>query len=120
MKIFEVILGIFFLMVIMTSGLNIFSIWAAKISYFEQLLDKQADNISLYNWSNYFIESQTGLTTGFITYNGYEFWLSDTTGKFAYNCYIDTYNVFPQLWVTFTGLFCRIYSDDIVIYNYKF
>ncbi len=134
MRIIEIILGLFFLIVIMNLWMNILSLNDEKISNYIKHLQQEAFNISLINWSNYFIYTLTGsppyvvyvdgklkyVWTWYIVFKDYNFLTSSTLeSENLYNCRLDDFKL-PGGILTLTWVFCRFYTNEVIFYNYKY
>jgi len=134
MRIIEIVLWIFFLVIIMTMWVNILWTNNQKIANYVDLLKNQALNISLTNWSNYFMSTLTGsppysivvnwevkyLWTWYIIFKDYNFLTStNLESELLYNCRLEDYKM-PWWVLTVTWVFCRFYTNDTVFYNYRY
>lgn len=117
MKFTEIILGVVVLFILLLVWVNLLSISRAKFSIYMDSLSNDATKMSLYNYSNYLVDSINTTSTGYILYSGDNFVL-DTSWQYPYECQLKTW-IFLSTNEVYTGIFCEIEFQNEKIYNYS-
>jgi len=117
MKLIEAIIWILILSLILLLGANYFMLSWDKFSVYLTKLWKDAEKISLYNYSSYLITKINTQWTWYVvfTWNNFETW---TKWDFYFNCNYKTWTLIKTP-MAYTWLFCELQYDSDKIYNYK-